>query len=144
MPRPNPPTTDPEHQKVRLPPPPVPTAPRMAGLPWPCLDPQGAQRSVLVTGSAGPRPPPGIHALTQALHQRCPDSFCPSPHSCISVSKCPLFPPGCEVAGASAIWWQFSTPSEQSTEVQPLSELRGRAFIRSRAEALPSLLSFRQ
>ena len=28
--------------------------------------------------------------------------------------------------------------SEQSTEVQPLSELRGRAFIRSRAEALPS------
>ena len=36
---------------------------------------------------------------------------------------------------------QISTPSEQSTEVQPLSELRGRAFIRSRAEALPSLLS---
>lgn len=43
---------------------------------------------------------------------------------------------GCVVA--------VSTPSEQSTEVQPLSELRGRAFIRSRAEALPSLLSFRQ
>ena len=39
------------------------------------------------------------------------------------------------------VGWQISTPSEQSTEVQPLAELRGRAFIRSRAEALPSLLS---
>lgn len=28
--------------------------------------------------------------------------------------------------------------SKQSAEVQPLSELRGRAFIRSRADALPS------
>ena len=32
----------------------------------------------------------------------------------------------------------------QSAEVQPLPELRGGAFIGSRAEALPSLLSLRQ
>ena len=126
----NPPTKDPERQKVRLPPLPVPTAPRMASLPWPCLDPRGAWHSVLVTGSGGPRPPSGVcvgpppptpgpgREAKAWCWWPCPhtgsppeapgQSFCPSPHSWISVSKCPSFPPGCEVAVASAVWWWFS------------------------------------
>lgn len=122
----NPPTKDPEHQKVRLPPPPVPTALRMASLPWPCLDPQGAQRSVLVTGSGGPRLPPGVcvgptppalgakpglgaggRALTQVLHQRRPDRVSVTTQLDFSF-KVSFVPTWCEVAVASAVWWQFS------------------------------------
>lgn len=54
-PHPHPLTKDPEHWKVRLSPLPIPAAPRMAGLPWPCLDPGelGAPSLSLVRG---PRP----------------------------------------------------------------------------------------